>query len=165
MVRKQNSATRGRRNERHSAAWGKRLSLAVVLLTGVMLGQQNVAAPCGMNATDRLHPEVARIMNRFAAHPSQPVKVIVQYKQTPNTAAFSRMQNLGGRVGHHLGLVRGAAFTVPAGLLQALGSDPEVAFVSLDHPLKGMDDYTDDERDRSGERFVRWNGNWSGSHR
>jgi len=95
-----------------------------------------------MNASDRLHPEVARIMSRFAAHPSQQVKVIVQYKQTPNSAALSRAQNLGGRVGHHLGLVRGAAFTVPAGSLQSLANDPEVEFVSLDHPLKGMDDYT-----------------------
>jgi hypothetical protein len=55
-------------------------------------------------------------MSRFAADPSQQVKVIVQYKQTPNFAVLSQAQNLGGRVGHHLGLVSGAAFTVPAGL-------------------------------------------------
>ena len=96
-----------------------------------------------MRVSDRFDPEVTRIMSRFAARPSQQVKVIVQYKQAPKTAAFSRVQNMGGRVGHHLGLVRGAAFTVPAGSLQALANDPEVAFVSLDHPLKGMDDYTD----------------------
>ena len=94
----------------------------------------------------RLHPEVAQIMNRFAAHPSQPVKVIVQYRQAPKTTAFSRVQNLGGKIGHHLNLVRGAAFTVPAGSLAALANDPEVALVSLDHPLKGMDDDTDGAR-------------------
>ena len=82
-------------------------------------------------------------MNRYAARPSQQVKVIVQYKQTPKTAALARVQNLGGRMGHHLGLVRGAAFTVPAGSLAALANDPEVDFVSVDHALKGMDDYTD----------------------
>jgi len=37
----------------------------------------------------------------------------------------------------------GQAFTVPAGSLAALANDPEVAFVSVDHSLKAMDDYTD----------------------
>ena len=32
---------------------------------------------------------------------------------------------------------------MPAGSLAALANDPEVAFVSVDHSLKGMDDYTD----------------------
>jgi serine protease AprX len=143
MVWKQNSATPGKRNERHSAAWGKHLSLAVLLLAGTVFGQQNAARLRGMRASDRLDPEVTKIMSRYAARPSQQVKVIVQYKQAPKTAAFSRVQNMGGRVGHHLGLLRGAAFTVPAGSLQALANDPEVAFVSLDHPLKSMDDYSD----------------------
>jgi serine protease AprX len=143
MARKQNSTTPRKRNERHSAAWGKRLILSVLLLTGTIFGQQNAASERGMKASERLDPEVTKIMSRFAARPSQQVKVIVQYKQTPKTAAFSRVQNMGGRVGHHLGLVRRAAFTVPASSLQALANDPEVAFVSLDHPLKGMDDYSD----------------------
>ena len=108
-----------------------------------MFGQQNRVAAGGMGVADKLHPEVAGIMNRFARRPSQQVRVIVQYKQAPKTAALTRVQRLGGRMGHHLALVRGAAFTVPAGSLAALANDPEVAFVSVDHSLKGMDDYTD----------------------
>jgi hypothetical protein len=65
MQRNQEPTTPGRRNERHSTAWGKRLSLAVVLFSGVMVGQQTVASPRAMNASDRLHPEVARIMSRL----------------------------------------------------------------------------------------------------
>jgi len=108
-----------------------------------MFGQQNRVAAGGMGVADKLHPEVAGIMNRFARRPSQQVRVIVQYKQAPKTAALTRVQRLGGRMGHHLALVRGAAFTVPAGSLAALANDPEVAFVSVDHCLKAMDDYTD----------------------
>jgi len=88
MVWKQNSTTPGKRNERHSAAWGKRLSLAVLLLSGTVFGQPNAASLRGMKASDRLDPEVTKIMSRFAARPSQQVKVIVQYKQAPKTAAF-----------------------------------------------------------------------------
>jgi serine protease AprX len=142
MDTQQRSGRSGKLHERHSAAWGKRLSLAVLLLTSAMFGQQNRVS-AGKMAAGKLHPEVARIMNRFAAHPTQQVKVIVQYKQAPKSAALGRVQTLGGRMGHHLGLVRGAAFTVPAGSLAALANDPEVAFVSVDHSLKGMDDYTD----------------------
>ena len=40
-------------------------------------------------------------------------------------------------------MIKGVALTVPAGSLAALANDPEVAFVSVDHPLKAMDDYTD----------------------
>ena len=123
MVRTKKSSAPGRRNERHSTAWGKRLSVAILLLTGLMFGQDTPAGVRGREASSRIHPEVAKIMARFAASPSQQVKVIVQYNQTPSTAALSRAQKLGGRVGHHLGVVRGAAFTVPAGSLQALAND------------------------------------------
>src|ERR1700751_979078 len=102
MDTQQRSGRSGKLHERHSAAWGKRLSLAVLLLTSAMFGQQNRVS-AGKMAAGKLHPEVARIMNRFAAHPTQQVKVIVQYKQAPKSAALGRVQTLGGRMGHHLG--------------------------------------------------------------
>ena len=89
MVWNQNSTTLRKRNECHSAAWGKRLSLAILLLTGTVFGQQNAASLRGTKASDRLDREVTKIMSRFAARPSQQVRVIVQYKQAPKTAAFS----------------------------------------------------------------------------
>jgi hypothetical protein len=87
MDTQQRSRRSGKLHERHSAAWGKRLSLAVLLLTSAMFGQQNRVSAEKM-AAGKLHPEVARIMNRFAAHPTQQVKVIVQYKQAPKSAAL-----------------------------------------------------------------------------
>ena len=144
MVGRQANNKRGGRNERHSAAWGKRIALGLILIvSSTSLGQNRDASTRSAQGRNRFAPEVTKLMNRFAAHPSQQVKVIVQYKQVPQTAALSRMQGLGGRMSHHLGLVRGAAFSVPAGALASLANDPEVEFVSVDHPLKGMDDYTD----------------------
>ena len=43
MVRKQKSQKPVGRNERHSAAWGKRLSLALVLATSLAYGESPAA--------------------------------------------------------------------------------------------------------------------------
>ena len=132
------------RNQRHNAAWGKRVALALLLLaTGTSFGQATGANARLTRAPRTFAPEVTTLMDRFAGRPNEQVRVIVQYKHTPQAAALSRVQELGGRMSHHLGLVRGASFTVPAGSLAALANDSEVEFVSVDHPLKGMDDYTD----------------------
>jgi serine protease AprX len=53
------------------------------------------------------------------------------------------LQVFGGRVGTRLSLISGVALTIPVSALPALETDPEVLSVSIDHPLKGMDDYTD----------------------
>jgi len=144
MFRRERAANRQRRGERHSAAWGKRLSLGLVLFlcAGLGFGQKSTEIrPSKFGGP--LAPEVRGLMDRFSALPNQQVKVIVQYKQTPSQGALSRAQNLGGRPSHHLHMIKGVALTVPAGSLAALANDPEVAFVSVDHPLKAMDDYTD----------------------
>src|SRR5215469_16261717 len=145
MFSQRRATKRQGRGERHSAAWGKRLSLGMMLLacTGLGFGQKSTleARPSKFNGP--LAPEVHQLMNRFSALPSQQVRVIVQYKQTPSQGALSRAQNLGGRPSHHLHMIKGVALTVPAGSLSSLANDPEVEFVSVDHPLKAMDDYTD----------------------
>ncbi|HXW93490.1 MAG TPA: S8 family peptidase [Terriglobales bacterium] len=74
--------------------------------------------------------------------PDQTVKVIVQYKQVPQSAQLGRMQARGAHMGAKLDLVKGAAFSVPAKALPALEADPEIVSVTLDHDLHGLDDIT-----------------------
>ena len=101
------------RTERHSAAWGKRLSMALLLVTGMAYGQtQN-----GNSQHSRfsgLAPELTQLRSRLGATSNQPVNVIVTYKQAPQAAAATRVQGLGGRFSRHLHLVNGEAVTVPA---------------------------------------------------
>src|SRR5208283_885339 len=46
------------------------------------------------------------------------------------------------RLNSRLGMVKGIALTIPVRALASLANDPEVAQVSLDRPVKGLDDYT-----------------------
>ncbi|MGA8867241.1 MAG: S8 family peptidase [Candidatus Sulfotelmatobacter sp.] len=130
------------RDERHSAAWGKRLGiLLLVVLTEMAFAQGWNQNAKNLKSFSKFAPDVVARAERSAAN--QTVRVIVQYKQAPQSAQFGRMQNLGARVGARLNLVKGAAFSIPAGALPALESDPEVVSVTLDHALNAMDDYTD----------------------
>jgi len=74
---------------------------------------------------------------------TQHVKVIVQYKRTPQPTHWARVQAIGGHLSSKLHLINSTAYSVPANRLQELANDPDVDFVSVDHPLKGFDDYTD----------------------
>jgi len=155
--KKRKSAGRG---ERHSAAWGKRLSMLLLLLIAeaafAQHGNTSRTAAIGKFAPD-LAPLVAQAHLGTAA--SQTVKVIVQYKQVPQLPQMGRLQGLGGRLNSKLSLVRGVAFTIPVSALPALEADPEVLSVSIDHPLKGMDDYTDAAMNVS----AAWNGGYNGT--
>ena len=71
------------------------------------------------------------------------VKVIVQYKQVPQAAQEGRVHNMGAHLNHRLGVVKGLALTIPLSALPALEADPDVLSVSIDHPMKGLDDITD----------------------
>lgn len=139
---KPNSPTRG---QRHSAAWGKRLSLLVLLLVAETAFAQHFAldgTPTGKFGPD-LAPLVERV-HRGGASPNETVKVIVQYRQAPRTEQESRVQRLGGHLNHRLSLIRGTAFTIPATALTALEADSEVVSVTVDHPVRKMDATSDD---------------------
>jgi serine protease AprX len=96
--------------------------------------------PVGKFAPD-LAPVVARAHRGAAA--SETVKVIVQYKQVPRSEQEQRVQRLGARLNHRLGVVKGIALTIPVRALLALEADPEILSVSVDHPIKGLDETTD----------------------
>src|SRR5271169_104273 len=116
--------------ERHSAAWGKRLSLMLLLATGMAFGQRwNDPTAGETGGRSRIAPELSGLLAR--AHQGttkgQTVKVIVQYKQVPSAAHYATMQGRGGRLHATLHMIKGAAFTIPVSALPSLANDPEVA--------------------------------------
>src|SRR5208282_372594 len=138
MLRTQKSTKPGR-GERHSAAWGKRLSLSLTLLlvTGLAFGQTGVSS--------RIAPELSGLLAK--AHQGSAkgatVRVIVQYKQVPTAAHYATMQGRGGLLHAKLHMIKGAAFTIPVSALPALEADPDISLVTIDHPMKVMDETTD----------------------
>jgi serine protease AprX len=115
------------RGERHSAAWGKRFSvLVLVLVTELAL------------ARTKLSPELH-------AKSGMPVNVIVQFTSDPTERHIGKVISKGAALKQKLSVVHGAAFTsVSSDALSQLAQDPEVAYISLDRPVHGTSnfDYT-----------------------
>ncbi len=148
----------GNRGQRHGAAWGKHLGLGLLLVAGTVFSQ---AMEAEHGSVAKFAPDLAAVVARAhqGAAADETVKVIVQYKRAPQAEHEAKVQRLGARLNHRLGLVKGLALTMPASALLALESDPEVVSVSVDHPLKGMDDFTDAAINAS----VAWNAGYNGT--
>src|SRR5271156_4065011 len=132
------------RGQRHSAAWGKRLKMLVLLLVAEAAFAQDwtaISRPAGKFASD-LAPAVEKAHQGTAAA-NETVRVIVQYRQSPQAEQEGRVQRLGARLNHRLGVVKGIALTIPVSALPALEADPEILSVNIDHPMKELDDITD----------------------
>ena len=133
------------RSEKHSAAWGKRIGvvLAIVMATGMAFGQRSNNSANGRFS--RISPELTGWLSKAkqGSASAQTVKVIVQYKQVPTAAHYATMNGRGARLHSKLHMINGAAFTIPVSALPALEADPDVASVSIDHPMNVMDDLTD----------------------
>ena len=131
------------RQERHSAAWGKRVGLVVLLATGMALGSTSPSA----RQNGRLS-NIGSELSGFLAKAKQgsadgkTVRVIVQYKHMPTSVHYSTMRGRGARLHTTLHMIRGAAFTIPVSALPALEADPEIESVTIDHPIAVMDDLT-----------------------
>ena len=146
------------RGERHSAAWGKRLGMTLLLATGMALGQ-NSSNQAGNHG--RIASELSGLLakaHRGTAQ-GQTVKVIVQYRQVPTAAHYATMRGRGGKLQAKLHSIKGAAFTIPVSALAALEADPEVVSVSIDHPMNVMDDTTNDATGVS----AAWNSGFNGT--
>jgi serine protease AprX len=131
------------RGERRSAAWGKRLGMLMLLLiaeTAFAQYDESARRPQGKFAPD-LAPLVLHWQQRGAG--AKTVKVIVQYEKAPRQAQIVKAQGLGGHVNSTLSVVKGIAMTIPTGALAELAADPDVLFVSIDHPVQGADETTD----------------------
>src|SRR5271163_1151879 len=128
------------RGQRHSAAWGKRLSMLLLLLIAEAAFTQQ-AGTSRTFTTGKIAHDLADLAAGKEA--SETVQVIVQYKQAPQSEQVRRAQGFGGRFKANLNLVKGLALEVPVSALPALEAESEIESVSLDHPLKALDDYTD----------------------
>jgi serine protease AprX len=146
------------REERHSAAWGKRLGVMLILATAMALGQ-NSSNQTGNHG--RIASELSDLLAK--AHqgtaPGQTVKVIVQFRQVPTAAHYATMRGRGGKLQAKLHSIKGAAFTIPVSALAALEADPEILSVSIDHPMNVMDDLTNDATGTE----AAWNAGFNGS--
>ena len=153
---------RAARGERRSAAWGKRLAMAMVLTTGMAFaqGRESSNAP-EARGFSRMAPELSGFLSRAkqGQGKGQTVKVIVQYRQVPTSAHYATMQGRGGRLQSKLHMIQGAAFEIPLSALPALEADPEIASVTIDHPMSVMDDLTNGATGVSSA----WNSGYTGT--
>jgi serine protease AprX len=127
------------RDQRHSAAWGKRVSVVVLLLVA-----EAVVAQGSRDLAGKFAPDLAPIVERTerGEGAQETAKIIVQYRQAPHAEQEGRVHSLGAHLNARLGVVKGMALTIPVSALPALAADPEVVSIHLDHPIKGMDSTT-----------------------
>ena len=146
------------REERHSAAWGKRLSMTLLLATGMAFGQRVTNGPA---RSGRIADELSGLLAKAnqGSTKGQTVKVIVQYRVVPTAAHYTTMQGRGGLLHAKLHMIKGAAFTIPLSALPALEADPEIVSVSIDHPMNVMDDTTNDATGVN----TAWNAGYNGA--
>ena len=163
MTSTQRKPKQNSRDERHGATWGKPLlALALILAAAVAFvqawGETEVRpTPLSPRIAAELNRELEQARQGLGA--SQNIRVIVQYKQSPRKESLARLENQGGRLTGKLDLIRGVAFTLPVKALAALEKDPEVAFVSVDHPLRAMDEWTNAAMNVS----AAWNAGYNGT--
>jgi serine protease AprX len=156
MVHKQKLRKPKGREERHSAAWGKRLAIMLLLATGMAFGVNPNAGNTG-----RIASELSDLLDKahHGTAKGQTVKVIVQYQQVPTAAHYDTMRNRGGLLHAKLHMIKSAAFTIPVSALAVLEADPEVVSVTIDHPMNVMDDLTNDA---TGVQSA-WNAGYNGA--
>lgn len=130
------------RNERHSAAWGKRFTFLAVVAAVLAFGQPNAVAAAPSRIASELSGFLAKAKQGTAKN--ETIKVIVQYRVVPTAAHYATMSQRGGHLNAKLHLVKAAAFTIPVSALPLLEADPEIVNVTIDHPMNVMDDLTND---------------------
>src|SRR6266446_4635980 len=111
------------RGQRHSAAWGKRFGVLVLVLL----------------ATSWSAAQSSKLSRDLQALPSgTAVNVLVQYYNPPTSTDVNAAKGLGASNGKGLGLVKGSRWTMSQGQLSNLISkDSNIKYISLDRPLQG----------------------------
>ena len=71
-------------------------------------------------------------------NPNATVDVIVQYKALPGPAQHQKAALWGGQLKKLLNNIKGAVYTMPAGLAVQFAADNDVAYISPDRPLRRM---------------------------
>jgi serine protease AprX len=135
------------------------LLLALILVANLSFAQ-NVRAVQddndGSSVRGKLAPDLAKVLRGSS---SRSMRVIVQYNQAPGANHFAKAQSVGAKLNSNLSLVNAGAFTMSPAAIRALAMDGDVAFISPDRKLKGMDDYTDSAVGVS----TAWNAGYDGT--
>jgi serine protease AprX len=99
-------------------------SLSILMLTMM------VAPKHAQGQSSKLAPELTNIPA------GQKVNVIVQYNSRPSVGLLTAVLNLGGTLLQDLSLLNESAFQVPGSALNAIVSNSNVVYVSLDRPVQ-----------------------------
>lgn len=103
------------------------------------------------------HPKVDKDLE--GKDPDAPLSVIIQYKQGAKQRHLDAVSRKGGLHKGSLDIVKGAAYSVRAKLLEELANDPDVEYISPDREVSGA---TNIERQSVGAAWAEMNG-WNGT--
>src|SRR5947207_2615779 len=83
-------------------------------------------------------------VNKLAAEflkiaPETTLDVIVQFRRVPTETNHRKIHARGGQWKQNLDVIRAAHYSISAKELESLSQDPDVEFVSPDHPVYGTD--------------------------
>src|ERR1700730_13338085 len=107
------------------------------------------------------HPKLSPDL---AGHdPEALVNVIIQYKAAPEQRHIDAVVRKGGRHRGTLGLVNGAVYSVATKSLADLADDPDVAHISLDHPVKAAYGSSSDYKLQAINADIAQQNQWDGT--
>src|SRR5437879_8365654 len=110
-----------------TTTWGARLALvtAILLLTA------------GFSLGDSKKHKLSHDLDALkGGHNGATVDVIIQFTQAPTNAHHQKVRNKGGTLKKNLDVIKGAHYSVPTGVLDALADDPDIAYISPNRALK-----------------------------
>ena len=130
-----------------AATWGARVLMAIVICV--------LAA--GASVADGKKHKLSKDLDALkGGHNGATVDVIIQFNQTPTAAHHKKVQDKGGALKTKLDFIKGAHYSVPAGSLEALENDPDVAYISPNRPLRGTSTSTLDYTSETVNAPVAW---------
>ena len=106
-----------------SAAWGRVLGLALLLLWAI-------PSYAGKQAPNKFSPDLQSSANSFGL-----IRVNVQYRTFPTKSYLKTHQAGGATVHFQLPSIKAVTMTVPAIMLAELEKDPNVVYISPDRPM------------------------------
>ena len=81
------------------------------------------------------HAKIARDLE--GKDPASSVDIIVQFRDGPDATQHQKIFARGGKLRNELGMVKAAAYRIPAGVVEELANDPDVVYISPDRPVRG----------------------------
>src|SRR5713226_9026451 len=90
---------------------------------------------------DRL--KVSKDLADKLGQPDAAVDIVVHYKSDPSDAELAAWTAKGANVKDHMKRLRTVTFQAPAGLVDTLSDNPNVAYISIDRPVAAQFDYAE----------------------